>query len=147
MSVDAKSAAILQNVEDLTGVTNISRLLSARYDLIFKPEVVLPQVQAEIFALKELIKTRFAVIAKELMDLAKSDERLAALSEDDKFAYVQNRLVPEINASAQLIRQKYPGAVEFLMGEDLNKASKKFVEKKTKTKNIKMSQFTKKNRK
>jgi hypothetical protein len=116
----------LASVEHETGITEVNRQFVARYDLIFDAKTVLPQVRTEIKALQDLIKIRSDELFNRIDEQSKSDDRLASLTQIQKLAYVRHIVIPEISANANLIKEKYPGAIEFLMGQNMQQASQNF---------------------
>jgi hypothetical protein len=114
-------------IEDQTGISEVVKKINARYDLIFTPKEIIPKVQKELVALSAMIDQKRTAYLAELNKAADSDERLKNLDDKTKLTFVAQRLIPEINASASLIREKYPGAIEFLFGENLNTSRDTFI--------------------
>ncbi len=114
MSVNLEQQ-LLAWVNTQTGLDAVSRELNARLDLTFQPEVILPKVSEEIATLKNSIPTRAGELKKLFEDAAAKDEKLKQVPEIEKFQYIANNLIAEINAKATLIRSKYPGAIDFLL--------------------------------
>lgn len=119
--------SFLQWVSDQSGISNLERSVSAKYDLIFNPKEIIPKFNDELKALKIEITKKGTEYYQALEEQAQSDARLANVDLKTRLQFVGQRLLPEMQSAVRLLNEKYPGVLKYLTGNDAKSISKRII--------------------
>lgn len=114
-------SAALRELQERNGLNAVNSAIKHKMALLFDPKKELDKVNEEIDKLIKSSETKFNTILKEINEQPGYKE----LPIEHKLKITYNVVDQEIRSKAEGIKAMFPGAIEFILGQDMKTAAQK----------------------